>query len=586
MAVTTYPSQGSVRPSVTVTVNSDGMAGTAANSQKKLALIGYANGGIPGTVYTIDSFLQAKRIFRSGDLLDAIEVAFSPNSTVSSGQILAERVGESTQATLDNKGVKFTSALYGADANKIQIGLSNNTLNQTKTLRVVSMDDNYDVSYTNLGNIFNVAYDKTVGGAAYADIEVKVDDTTKLATSLVLRSGADAASATIVQEFTLGTGAYERISALIGGISQIQGFQAHYNSFGSKNIETKYLDVLAVTPLTTTALTLTSIGGDIVNILPVSSDTTYGDIVYATYDPSKGEPEVTSLTNMTGATTDNSVLTTWSKYLNNMTNEEGYYLVPLTDDVAIQSEAVAFVESQVANANPRAVIVGGGINETAQQSLSRASLLRTKSSKVVVNAASTDRLMNSGVVKPLPAYVVAAQIAGIASGIGIGESVMQKQIDAVNVHQKFDKDTLDLLDSEGIISIEFVRNGSDQVFRVTDDVTTARPLYDESNIDPIVVYLGTGEASDFLVTRARHMLEATYLGSRTSEVTAKDIKTSMISFLLGEVNAGELQSFSESGITVVVQGNQATISATDIVLAQNLRKINLDMSYVNEIVTA
>lgn len=586
MAVTTYPSQGSVRPSVTVTVDSDGMSGTAATSQKKLALIGYANGGIPGTVYKIDSFLQAKRIFRSGDLLDAIEVAFGPNSTVSSGQILAERVGNSTQATLVNNGVTFTSALYSADANKIQIGLSTNTLNNTKTLRVVSIDDNYDVSYTNLGNIFNVSYDKAIGGAAYADIEVKVDNTTKLATSLVLRSGADAASATTVQEFTLGMGAYERVSALIGAISQIQGFQAHYNSFGSKNIETKYLDVLAVTPLTTTAINLTSIGGDIVNALPVASDMTYGDVVYASYDPSKGEPEVTSLTNMTGATTDNTVLTTWATYFNNMTDEEGYYLVPLTDDVTIQGEAVAFVESQVANANPRALIVGGGENDTAQQSLSRASLLRTKTSKVVVNACATDRLMNSGVIKSLPAYVVAAQIAGIASGIGIGESVMQKQIDAVNIHQKFDKDTLDLLDSEGVIAIEFVRNGSDQVFRVTDDVTTARPLYDDSNIDPIVAYLGTGEASDFLVTRARHMLESTYLGSRTSEVTAKDIKASMISFFLGEENSGELQSFSESGITVVVEGSQCTISATNIVLAQNLRKINLSMSYVNEIVTA
>ena len=586
MAVTTYPSQGSVRPSVTVTVDSDGMSGTAANSQKKLTLIGYANGGIPGTVYKIDSFLQAKRIFRSGDLLDAIEVAFGPNSTVSSGQILAERVGNSTQATLVNNGVTFTSALYSADANKIQIGLSTNTLNNTKTLRVVSIDDNYDVSYTNLGNIFNVSYDKAIGGAAYADIEVKVDATTKLATSLVLRSGADAASAATVQEFTLGMGAYERVSALIGAISQIQGFQAHYNSFGSKNIETKYLDVLAVTPLTTTAINLTSIGGDIVNALPVESDTTYGDVVYASYDPSKGEPEVTSLTNMTGATTDDTVLTTWATYFNNMTDEEGYYLVPLTDDVTIQGEAVSFVESQVANANPRALIVGGGENDTAQQSLSRASLLRTKTSKVVVNACATDRLMNSGVIKSLPAYVVAAQIAGIASGIGIGESVMQKQIDAVNIHQKFDKDTLDLLDSEGVIAIEFVRNGSDQVFRVTDDVTTARPLYDDGNIDPIVVYLGTGEASDFLVTRARHMLESTYLGSRTSEVTAKDIKTSMISFFLGEENSGELQSFSESGITVVVEGSQCTISATNIVLAQNLRKINLSMSYVNEIVTA
>ena len=581
MAVREYPKGTQIRPGVTVTTNTDALSGVAGDSDKALMLLGGASSGAPQTVYEITSYQQAKGIFRGGELLDAIEAALSPSTSISGGTILAERVGNATQGTFTDGGLTLTSKMYSSDANKIQTSLTQTTFNNTYSLQVVLADDAYQQTYTNLGPIFGISYN---GSQAYASVSVTVDADSKLATNLILKAGADSKSAVVVATFVLGTGKYTRVNALASDINGIAGFSASYYPSGTKNIGTAYLDALAETQLpviksgdtTTQPLYLTSLGGDIANIL-----SNYDDLLRAVYDPSKGEPAPYALTSLTGGTTPQILPPSWSTEISQFANEDGYFLCPLTSDISIQAEALAFCEDRAAEGDPRALLVGGGIKETTTATINRATSLRTISAKVLVNATSATRLMADGTVKDLPGYMVTAMIGGIASGIAIGQSVTHKSLDLVDVDQKFTSSQLDALASSGAVAVEFVRNRGTQEFRITDDITTAAP----ETPDPTVSELSVGESTDFLVGDLRQLLDSQYIGNPTLLTSPGDIKATISSFLLSKQNNGEIEDYNENGITVTIIGNSVSITM-QVVPIRAIKYITVGLDYISNEISA
>lgn len=581
MAVREYPQGKQIRPGVTVTTNTDALSGVATDSDKALMLLGEASSGKPQTVYEITSYQQAKGIFRGGELLDAIEAALSPSTAISGGTILAERVGAATQGTFTAGGLTLTSKMYSSDANKIQTSLTQTTFNNTYSLQVVLADDAYQQTYTNLGPIFGIAYN---GSQPYASVSVAVDADSKLANKLTLKVGADNKSAAEVATFVLGKGKYTKVNSLAADIDGIDGFSASYYPSGTKNIDSIYLDALAETQVpiiksgdtTTQPLYLTSLGGDIANVL-----STYDDLLAAAYDPSKGEPTPYALTSLTGGTSPQILPSSWSTEISQFANEDGYFLCPLTSDISIQAEALAFCEDRVSAGDPRALLVGGGIKETTTATINRATSLETTNAKVLVNATSATRLMSDGTVKDLPGYLVAAMIGGVASGIGIGQSVIHKDLDLVDVDQKFTSSQLDALASAGAVAVEFVRNRGTQEFRITDDITTASP---ESS-DPTVSELSVGESTDFLVGDLRQLLDKQYIGSPTLLTSPGDIKATVSSFLLSKENNGEIEDYEENGITVTIIGDTVNITM-QVVPVRAIKYITVGLNYISKEISA
>ena len=581
MAVREYPQGTQIRPGVTVTTNTDALSGVASDSDKALMLLGGASSGKPQTVYEITSYQQAKGIFRGGELLDAIEAALSPSTAISGGTILAERVGNATQSTFTAGGLTLTSKMYSSDANKIQTSLTKTTFNNTYSLQVVLADDAYQQTYTNLGPIFGISYN---GSQPYASVSVGVDAHSKFANKLTLKVGADNKSAAEVATFVLGTGKYTKVNSLAADINGIDGFSASYYPSGTKNIETIYLDALAETKVpiikpgdtTTQPLYLTSLGGDVANIL-----STYDDLLGAAYDPSKGEPTPYAITSLTGGTSPQILPSSWSTEISQFADEDGYFLCPLTSDISIQAEALAFCEDRVSEGDPRALLVGGGIKETTTATINRATSLETTNAKVLVNATSATRLMADGTVKDLPGYMVTAMIGGVASGIGIGQSVIHKDLDLVDVDQKFTSSQLDALASAGAVAVEFVRNRGTQEFRITDDITTASP---ESS-DPTVSELSVGESTDFLVGDVRQLLDKQYIGNPTLLTSPGDIKATISSFLLSKENNGEIEDYEENGITVTIIGNTVNITM-QVVPVRAIKYITVGLNYISKEISA
>ena len=559
------------RPRTEIFLDASSLGTANVSSEKPLVLIGSANGGQPGTAVELTNFSQARDSFRGGELLDAIEMAWNPSPNVNgAGKIFAIRADEATQATLVNTGLTVTSKLYGIDANGIQVELKDNALTSSKTFNVYFTKERYQATYDNIGNIFTVQY---TGAQAYASVEVTVDATSKVATQLILKSGADSATATAVRTYDLGTGLYEDVNVLVNDINNLPDFTATMNVLGgSKDITTDQLDVLAAAPCKASAVTVKAIGADLAN--QVQND----KYISVSVDKTTTFPATVALANLTGATTSPAPAS-WADLFTAAADLGAYYIVPLTADEAIHGELSQFVRDESNNGNQLRGIVGGGLKESLEDLKGRQMNLRNARVSVVGNSGT--RRMSDGRVYNFPAYMYAALVGGIASGLEVGEPLTYKHVNIDALDVKFTGDQLDQLDASGVIMTEFVRTRSGSFFRIVSDPTTYNVV-----TEPVQNRMSLGEVSDFLTTELRTVLDEEFIGTKIRNTSASILKNRVESFLDQQKDVGGLiVDYNPDDVQVVISGNTARINIT-VQPSQGLDYINVYITYADNQLSA
>src|SRR5690606_17702687 len=219
-----------------------------------------------------------------------------------------------------------SSKLHGADANGIQIEYTDNVLTGSKRLGVYFTKERYERVYDNIGNIFSVKYK---GEEAQAQVEVKVDAVTKLATQLILSVGADVGSLAPVRTYELGQGVYEDVNVLVNDINNLEDFEAKMNVFGGhKNVHTQFLDELTGTDIKTAEAVVKAVGADLAN--QIAND----PYVEVEIDRLQAAPETIYLTNLSGAETG-AAPASWAEFFSKVADLGAYYIVPLTSDEAV-----------------------------------------------------------------------------------------------------------------------------------------------------------------------------------------------------------------------------------------------------------
>lgn len=131
----TYNGQTQYKPGAITKINAKALAPIGLNTNGIVALIGEADGGAPGAtggVVTMDDPVLAKEYFRSGDLADAVRLAFDPsNDTRIPGgafRVLAYKVNQSTQSTVQLPGDEaFLSDTAAGTPTTTVIELTTNT---------------------------------------------------------------------------------------------------------------------------------------------------------------------------------------------------------------------------------------------------------------------------------------------------------------------------------------------------------------------------------------------------------------------------------------------------------------------------
>lgn len=559
------------RPRTEVFLDASSLSSANVLSEKPLVLIGSAKGGQPHVPIELTNFAQARDTFRGGELLDAIEMAWSPSTNVSgAGKIYAIRTDEATQASLTVQGLTITSRLYGVDANGIQVELSDNTLTDSKTLSVYFTQESYSQVYDNIGNIFTVQY---TGDENYASVEVTVDPTTHLATQLILKVGTDQATATAVRTYQLGNGLYNDVNVLVNDIDNLPDFTAAMNPLGgNKGLTTDQLDPLAETECKTAAVTVKAIGADLIN------QTASDEYIQISVDRSQPLPDTIPLTNLSGAETG-APPASWADLFSLVSDLGAYYIVPLTEDPAIHGELGQYLRDESNNGNHMRAFVGGGFNESVEQLKARQMNIRNARVSVVGN--SFTRRMSDGRIYNAPGYMLAALIGGIASGLEVGEPLTYKHVTIDGLDRKFTGDQLDQLDAAGVIMVEFVRTRTDSYFRIVSDPTT----YNVAS-EPVQNRVSLGETSDFLTTELRTILDEEFIGTKIRNTSASILKNRVESFLDRQKDVGGLiVDYNPDDVQVVISGNTARINIT-VQPSQGLDYINIYITYKDNQLTA
>lgn len=560
MAVTYYevfPKRPTSRPHARIISDTTAITGTSSGSEKPLMLLGSAQGGKPDTVYEVTNMIQAREIFRGGELVDAMELAWNPSSaSFQAGKILAMRVDGATPATITKDGLKLTSKLYGVEANEIQVSL---TKDYKGARRFTVSKGSETATYDNVGEIFTVTAD--------------AKDTTKIA---ILGTAGKATSLTITLgeaqplSFTLGENGISDTYTLVNTLNTIDGIRATIAYGGDKNVSTALLDPIAEKAVGE-GVTVTSVYGDLENQL------SYNNLIEVT-SVNHGTPlKDFAVTNLAGAQ-DGVIPTSWANQIAKFANEGGYYMVPLTPERAIHAEARAFVTERNNEGEPMRAIVGGAYDETPAEAMARARAL--KSDRVSVVGFSAKRTMDDGRQLQLPAYMMSAQVAGFASGLPVGESVTFKHFAINELSSLYDGNIHDTLNNNGVIMANFVRNRNDSHFRIEEDITT---YMDRENF--IKNSNANGEAHDFLVSELRVNLEENFIGRRQGNTMPNLIKSHVVSFLEQKKRDSEIQDFDTESVQVIINGSTVNISAIIYPIA-SLRKIEMTVVYRNQTLEA
>ena len=542
-----YPKDAMTRPHVEVDYDDSALSNQSGISRKNILFIGSAVAGNPNKVYELNSLAEARSVFQSGDLVEACELAWNPlgNNTQNAGTIYAMRVESATPSTLTQGNLTFTSNVYGTVANGVSVKWDKDALTGAYRLQVVYDVEGYNKLYSNLGNIFSLAYKGDKTAAAY-----QVDhDENGQATKFHLFAGDT--NETEVATFDLTSALYSQMYQLIDAISKVPGFTPVVTG-PSTSIPSAFLDATTskvdLTPTKSgNPVQVTAVVGDLLN-------QTRNDQYLTVKANLKGTlPEPFGPTNLSGGT-DGSVPVSWADKFVQARGNDVYYIVPLTDQANIHAELKAFLNQEDELGYEYRGFVGGGFNEAVNDAISRQVAL--KEPRIALVDDSGTYLGLNGVQYHIPGYLMAAYVAGVASSLAVGEAVTNKKLNAlISLDQVHNGDELDRLDQNGVIGIEYVTNrAGDGIYRIVEDVTT----FNSSN-EPVKSLVSLGETVDYLLDGVRHYLEDNYIGMSLRVTSADLLRTGVSSYLDTQVASGLIISYNEDDITCSIDGNKAYI---------------------------
>lgn len=593
-----YPKFYNSRPHVETSYDDSALTNQSSDSEKNIFLLGSATEGNPNNVYEIKSSASARKIFGSGDLVKAMELIWNPTGDYyqNGGKVYAMRVENATQASLEEGPITITSKVFGASANKIGVSFTRDALSQGYTLRVEYEPQMYAKNYTNIGNIFAIYHGGRQATAKYYGY--KVVGNVARANKFILAMGDDSKNMQVVRELDLTKDSFSEVQKLLSAINATPGFQSTILKTCAR-ISTADLDLTpgddyVIIGTEDEPTTVTSVYGDLkfstrmdpyisvsINSLGAPTGvqaTPTADGATITATPVKKDIQIFANEYLSGGD-DGQVPISWADKFKNVHGKNVYYIVPLTAEENVHAELAEFLSEENILGYNYMSFVGGGYNEDFNYAINRQLGLQSNRVALVANSGIYTNL--SGKEVHIPAYLMAAYVAGIASSLPIGTPVTHKHLNLVSLDQNFDGDELDQLDANGVIAIENqVRRNASGGFTIVEDVTT----YNSTN-EPTKNVVSLQEITDFLFDDLRYYLEDNFIGMPVHQITSGLINTFIEAFLKQRVSDGMLASYDGTSIQTVINGNQAYVSFS-CAPSRGLRTIYVAGTYTNFVSSA
>lgn len=470
-------------PTTASAVNDDAMRNQNLSVGNVLALVGKSAGGKPKTALRFGSPNEAKKVLRSGELLEAVLKAFAPSAMTGGPQeVVAVRVNPASQASLALKDagaadvITLTSTGYGLGENQIKVRIETGS---TSGKRLTTQLGNDYYTADNVGRTaFTVQY---TGAEATATIDVT-------ATTVDLTVGAGPATSIPLAEFAT-------VEALVDRINSITGFAASVDDRSHTKPTLNALDFVADADVKTAAR---PIKADLQAIVDWFNGNGEGFVTAERATDAGTLPANIPFTFLAGGSDGTTTNTDWSDALDVLQSVDVQWLTPISSDAAIHAMVdthVQFCSSQLRR--ERRSICGTASGTTDAEAVSAAKALNSDRTSLV-HLGYYDYDATGKLVLFAP-YMTAALIAGAFSGVNPGTPLTNKTISV----RGLERDLLNPTDTDqlirgGVLCVENTETG----YKVVKSISTWLVNDNYNRVEQ-----STGFALDFTARNVRNALD-------------------------------------------------------------------------------
>jgi len=470
-------------PGVMTAVDDSALANRNISSGNTLVLVGSSLGGEPGKALEFSSPAEAKGVLRGGELLTAVEFAFSPSAqTGGPSKIIAARVNPATQSTLSVEAsaaevLSLKSTDYGSYANQIKVKIETGT-SKGKKLTTQFGDD-----YFSQDDVYRESFSVQYTGAQVTG-EMTVSNS-----SVVLSAPSGNPVATI------DLNVYDTVQKLVDFISSQADFTCAVLDGNGAKLTLNSLDSTTNVDIKTASYVAKA---DLQACVDWFNGVGEG-YVTATRSVAAGiAPDNISFTYLAGAIDGVITNNEWSSAFNMLQTEDVQWVVPVTSDASIHAMAETHVSymSTIAK-QERRCLAGGAIGLTVDNHIAAAKALN--SDRISMCAPGIYEYNSEGDLTLYAPYMTAAKVAGAFAGVSPGTPMTNKSIAVRGLEFKYKNPSdTDKLINGGVLAVE----DTGQDYRVVKSITT---WLTDSNYNRVEV--STGVALDFVSRTVRPALQ-------------------------------------------------------------------------------
>ncbi|BCP56315.1 hypothetical protein K32_49320 [Kaistia sp. 32K] len=472
-----------VTPTTASVVNDDAMRNQNIGIGNVAAFVGRSTGGAPKTPLRFSSPDAAKRVLRSGELLDAVLKAFDPSAELGApSTVVAMRVNPAVQADLpisdagDVVALELKSIGYGLGENHIRVKIETGTL-QGKRL-TVQQGDRYFTADNVGASAFSVQYTGTEETATVSVTSAEV--------TLSAPAGTVAAKISLTDFPTVGS--------LVDRINATPGFRASVTGRSDSVPTLNALDHAAAQSV----LDAFTVRADLQAVVDWFNGNNQ-DLVRATRQPGAGAPPANlPTTYLAGGSDGVTTFDDWAASYEALQRVDVQWVTPISGDPAIHAmndTHVSFCSNQLRK--ERRSVVGTGLNTSNEDAIAAAKLLNSdRTSLVHIGHYDYDA---TGKLVLYPAYMTAALIAGAFSGVNPGTPLTNKTLKVRGWERDLVNPTeTDELILGGVLAVE----NTDAGYKVVKSISTWRQNDNYNRVEQ-----SCGFALDFTVRAVRQAVD-------------------------------------------------------------------------------
>ena len=486
-----------------------------------LAIIGRSEGGEPMKPLRFGSIPEARRVLRSGPLLDAIMKGFDPSAeTFAPTEIIGVRINPARKSSadlLDADGrptIGLESTDYGLYTRAIRAKV------EAGTLRGLKLTTSLQSGYYSADNIEREAFSIHYTGSE-ATATMSVDDG-------IVKLYAPAGTLVETIDLTI----FPTVQELVDRINSVTGFIAYSGDRSEEKPTLNGLDHVTAVDVKTA---MYSARADLQAAIDWLNGVTEGFITAKRYPNVGKPPAVTNWVSLLGGSDGEVTMNEWQQVYEMLQSEDVQWVVPLTPSPAVHAmnDAHCTYMSNVAGKERRG-IVGGSSGVTDDEGIAAARLLNSdRTAYCHLGYYDYDERGRLTLFEP---YMLASLIAAAFSGVNPGTTLTNKSLKVRGLERKLRNPTdTDRLIRGGVLCVEDTKTG----FRVVKAITT---WLTNANFNRVEISVGV--ALDFVARNVRNALDG-LRGSKGNPTTMA------LAFSKTETTLAELARPEPSGPGVI-----------------------------------